>query len=217
MTVRQALQSLESRGLLASLRSAATAARSSRGRRSSAISARSAASRSSSRGRASRRARASCRRARWTVRSRSSGCASPMASRSRSSARAFPRIAFAACSSSTSRARCTSCSAHFDAAPVRAVERIEPVLADADDAAALGFRVGAPLMLVDRVAYDDAGSSSRRRATSSAATARASSRGRRSSCARDDVVIGGGIAGVSCAYHLAKAGVKDSCSSRRAS
>ena len=46
---------------------------------------------------------------------------------------------------------------HFDAAPVRAVERIEPVLADADDAAALGLRVGAPLMLVDRVAYDGAG------------------------------------------------------------
>jgi GntR family transcriptional regulator len=44
-----------------------------------------------------------------------------------------------------------------DGAPVRAVERIEPVLADADDAAALGLRVGAPLMLVDRVAYDDAG------------------------------------------------------------
>jgi GntR family transcriptional regulator len=44
-----------------------------------------------------------------------------------------------------------------DDAPVRAVERIEPVLADADDAAALGLRVGAPLMLVDRVAYDDAG------------------------------------------------------------
>jgi len=46
---------------------------------------------------------------------------------------------------------------HFDAAPVRAVERIEPVLADVDEAAALGLRVGAPLMLVDRVAYDDAG------------------------------------------------------------
>jgi GntR family transcriptional regulator len=44
-----------------------------------------------------------------------------------------------------------------DDAPVRAVERIEPVLADADDAAALGLRVGAPLMLVDRVAYDSAG------------------------------------------------------------
>jgi GntR family transcriptional regulator len=44
-----------------------------------------------------------------------------------------------------------------DDAPVRAVERIEPVLADADDAAALGLRVGAPLMLVDRIAYDDAG------------------------------------------------------------
>jgi DNA-binding GntR family transcriptional regulator len=44
-----------------------------------------------------------------------------------------------------------------DAAPVRAVERIEPVLADAEDAATLGLRVGSPLMLVDRVAYDDAG------------------------------------------------------------
>jgi GntR family transcriptional regulator len=44
-----------------------------------------------------------------------------------------------------------------DDAPVRAVERIEPVLADADDAAALGLRVGAPLMLVDRIAYDEDG------------------------------------------------------------
>ena len=46
---------------------------------------------------------------------------------------------------------------HFDAAPVRAVERIEPVLADAEEAAALELRIGAPLMLVDRVAYDVAG------------------------------------------------------------
>jgi GntR family transcriptional regulator len=46
---------------------------------------------------------------------------------------------------------------HFDAAPVRAVERLEPVLADADEAAALRVQVGAPLMLVDRTAYDDAG------------------------------------------------------------
>ncbi len=45
----------------------------------------------------------------------------------------------------------------FDAAPVRAVERIEPVLADADEAEALGLPVGAPLMLVDRTAYDDGG------------------------------------------------------------
>jgi GntR family transcriptional regulator len=44
-----------------------------------------------------------------------------------------------------------------DDAPVRAVERIEPVVADADDAAALGLRVGAPLLLVDRVAYGDDG------------------------------------------------------------
>jgi GntR family transcriptional regulator len=46
---------------------------------------------------------------------------------------------------------------HFDAAPVRAVERIEPVVANEDEAAALHVRVGAPLMLVDRTAYDDAG------------------------------------------------------------
>jgi GntR family transcriptional regulator len=31
------------------------------------------------------------------------------------------------------------------------------VLADPDEAAALGLRVGSPLLLVDRVAYDDAG------------------------------------------------------------
>jgi GntR family transcriptional regulator len=42
-------------------------------------------------------------------------------------------------------------------APVRAVERIEPIAADADDAAALGLRPGAPLLLVDRVAYDSVG------------------------------------------------------------
>ena len=42
----------------------------------------------------------------------------------------------------------------FDAAPVRAVERIEPVLADADEADALGVDAGTPLMLVDRTAYD---------------------------------------------------------------
>ncbi len=46
---------------------------------------------------------------------------------------------------------------HFEAAPVRAVERLEPVLADAGEAVALGIDVGAPLMLVDRVAYDEAG------------------------------------------------------------
>ena len=46
---------------------------------------------------------------------------------------------------------------HFDAAPVRAVERIEPVLADAEEAEVLGLPVGAPLMLVDRTAYDSAG------------------------------------------------------------
>jgi GntR family transcriptional regulator len=37
------------------------------------------------------------------------------------------------------------------------VERIEPVLADEDEAAALGVTAGAPLMLVDRTAYDEAG------------------------------------------------------------
>ena len=45
----------------------------------------------------------------------------------------------------------------FDSAPVRAVERIEPVLADRDEAEALGLALGAPLMLVDRIAYDSAG------------------------------------------------------------
>ena len=44
-----------------------------------------------------------------------------------------------------------------DDAPVRAVERIEPVLAGEDEAAALQVHVGAPLMLVDRLAYDGDG------------------------------------------------------------
>lgn len=45
----------------------------------------------------------------------------------------------------------------FDARPVRAVERIEPVLADAEEADALAVRRGAPLLLVHRDAYDAAG------------------------------------------------------------
>jgi DNA-binding GntR family transcriptional regulator len=45
----------------------------------------------------------------------------------------------------------------FDAAPVRAVERIEPVLAGEEEADALRVDRGAPLMLVRRTAYDDAG------------------------------------------------------------
>ena len=45
----------------------------------------------------------------------------------------------------------------FDAAPVRSVERIEPVLAGVDEAAALAVDPGAPLMLVHRTAYDEDG------------------------------------------------------------
>jgi GntR family transcriptional regulator len=46
---------------------------------------------------------------------------------------------------------------HFDAAPVRSVERIEPVLAGEEEAAELAVAPGAPLMLVHRTAYDAAG------------------------------------------------------------
>src|SRR6266516_3571879 len=42
-------------------------------------------------------------------------------------------------------------------APVRAVERLEPALASAEDAAALGIRAGAPVILVERTAYGDSG------------------------------------------------------------
>jgi GntR family transcriptional regulator len=42
----------------------------------------------------------------------------------------------------------------YDRAPVRAVERIEAVLADADEAEALAIRAGAPLMSVRRITYD---------------------------------------------------------------
>ena len=100
---------------------------------------------------------------------------------------------------------------HFDAAPVRAVERIEPVLADGEEADALGLPAG--------VAADARRPHGLRLG-----------RPRRRGCARrlpgrphahrrvdvavagagvSTVVIGGGIAGVSCAYHLAKAGVQD--------
>ena len=41
----------------------------------------------------------------------------------------------------------------YDAAPVRAVERLEPVVASAVQARLLGVRRGAPLMLVERTAY----------------------------------------------------------------
>jgi GntR family transcriptional regulator len=44
-----------------------------------------------------------------------------------------------------------------DDAPVRAVERLEPVVADGDESAVLGVRPGAPLMLVHREAFDGAG------------------------------------------------------------
>jgi GntR family transcriptional regulator len=40
---------------------------------------------------------------------------------------------------------------------VRAVERLEPVVARAHEAKALQIEVGAPLMLVERTAYDAAG------------------------------------------------------------
>jgi DNA-binding GntR family transcriptional regulator len=41
----------------------------------------------------------------------------------------------------------------YAAVPVRAVERLEPALADAEEAAALGIEAGAPVMRVERVAY----------------------------------------------------------------
>lgn len=42
----------------------------------------------------------------------------------------------------------------YGAAPRRAVERLEPVLAEAPDADHLGVKAGAPLLLVERTAYD---------------------------------------------------------------
>jgi GntR family transcriptional regulator len=41
--------------------------------------------------------------------------------------------------------------------PTRAVERLEPVVADAREAEILRVTVGSPLMLVERIAYDEAG------------------------------------------------------------
>jgi GntR family transcriptional regulator len=45
----------------------------------------------------------------------------------------------------------------YDEVPVRAVERLEPALAQADEAEALGIEAGAPVMLVERTAYSAAG------------------------------------------------------------
>jgi GntR family transcriptional regulator len=45
----------------------------------------------------------------------------------------------------------------YDEVPARAVERLEPALARADEAEALGIETGAPVMLVDRTAYSAAG------------------------------------------------------------
>ena len=47
--------------------------------------------------------------------------------------------------------------ARYDRVPVRAVEHLEPVAARAPDARALGVRPRSPLMLVERVAFDAAG------------------------------------------------------------
>jgi GntR family transcriptional regulator len=44
-----------------------------------------------------------------------------------------------------------------DEVPVRAVERLEPALADAGDAGALGIAPGSPLLLVEREAYGPSG------------------------------------------------------------
>jgi GntR family transcriptional regulator len=47
--------------------------------------------------------------------------------------------------------------ARYQDVPVRAVERLEPGLADADEAGALGVAAGAPVMRVERVAYGASG------------------------------------------------------------
>ena len=155
MTVRQALQSLEARGLL----------RRSIGRNGGSFVARPKVERDlgTFSGLSEQLARQGVAAGARVLSAREVGrCGRDRARAARrrravraSSARAFPRTLSRACSS------CDLTGSLYellgDDAPVRAVERIEPVLADADDAAALGLRVGAPLMLVDRVAYDDAG------------------------------------------------------------
>src|SRR3954468_18957331 len=45
----------------------------------------------------------------------------------------------------------------YDEVPVRAIERLEPALARADEAKALGIAAGAPVMLVERTAYSSTG------------------------------------------------------------
>jgi GntR family transcriptional regulator len=45
----------------------------------------------------------------------------------------------------------------YSVPPARAVESLEPVIADASQAESLGIKLGAPLLLVERTAYDAAG------------------------------------------------------------
>ncbi|MDX6486603.1 MAG: GntR family transcriptional regulator [Gaiellaceae bacterium] len=47
--------------------------------------------------------------------------------------------------------------ARYADVPVRAQERLEPALAQSDEAAALGIEAGAPVMLVERTAYAASG------------------------------------------------------------
>jgi GntR family transcriptional regulator len=46
---------------------------------------------------------------------------------------------------------------HYEEVPVRAVERLEPGLAEPEEAEALGIEPGDPVMLVERTAYSAAG------------------------------------------------------------
>ena len=46
---------------------------------------------------------------------------------------------------------------HYEDVPVRAVERLEPAVSSAEDAAALGVAVGSPVMSVERTVYSTSG------------------------------------------------------------
>ena len=108
------------------------------------------------RARARSRGRSGWRRARP---SRACGaCARAAACRSRSRTRGCRTRSSRASPTWISAARSTrSWATRYGHAPVRAVERLEPVAARAQDAEALGVRARTPLMRVERVAYDAEG------------------------------------------------------------
>ena len=67
----------------------------------------------------------------------------------------FPAKRFPGSSTARSGSLCRVLENVFEVRFSRAVERLEPVVADRNEATLLGVKAGAPLLAVDRTAYGD--------------------------------------------------------------